>query len=364
MEKPAVTPATPMDTTLLDALNTGIILLDEHRITCWANEAARRILSTGMRQLAASPFEAWVANGQLEELKESLKHCLKSGHNFTFRELTLVRDDSTTTVDASFSRLQTESGRVQVLIELSEVDQLLKITRDNRLFNDEAGFRKLVQGLAHEVKNPLGGIKGAAQLLAKEQGAAGFQDYLDVIIAEADRLKALVDRLLGSPDPIIEAPFNIHQILERARTLISAESGGRIVTRRDYDPSLPELIGDQSQIFQAILNVGKNALEALTEAEVAAPEICFSTRAVRRAHPGTKTAQTLIRIRIEDNGPGIPSDLKERLFFPMVSGRAQGSGIGLSITQTIVARHHGWIEVHSEPGRTLFDLILPFGDSR
>ncbi len=353
-----------MDPRLLDSLNTGIVLLDEDHRVCWTNEAARRITSMGMRQLASAPFESWVAPGQAHELKESLTHCIASGHSFTFRELILVRDESTTTTDASFSRLQESVGKGCVLIELSEVDQLLKITRDTRILNDEAGFRKVVQGLAHEVKNPLGGIKGAAQLLAKEAGADRYHDYLDIIISEAERLRALVDRLLGSPQATADEVFNIHQILERARSLISAESGGQITTVRDYDPSLPELTGDRSQLLQAILNIAKNALEAVTESSTEQPEIRFSTRAVRRAQPGTKGAQTLLRVRIEDNGPGIPPELKERLFFPMVSGRAQGSGIGLSITQTIIARHHGWVEVHSEPGHTAFDIILPFGDAR
>lgn len=183
-----------MDTRLLDALNTGIVLLDEERTVCWANEAATRITSMGMRQLASAPFESWVADGQASELKESLSHCIRSGHSFTFRELILIRDDFATTTDASFSRLQDPVGSGLVLVELSEVDQLLKISRDSRLLSDEAGFRKLAQGLAHEVKNPLGGIKGAAQLLAKEAGAAEFQEYLSIIISEADRLKELVDK--------------------------------------------------------------------------------------------------------------------------------------------------------------------------
>lgn len=351
-----------MDTRLLDALNTGIVLLDEERTVCWANEAARRITSMGMRQLASAPFENWVAGGQASELKDSLSHCIRSGHSFTFRELILIRDDLSTTTDASFSRLQDPIDKSLVLVELSEVDQLLKITRDSRLLSDEEGFRKLARGLAHEVKNPLGGIKGAAQLLSKEAGAESFQDYLQIIISEADRLKELVDRLLGAPQANGHEEFNIHLILERARSLLGAESGGAVEMRRDYDPSLPEVHADRNQLFQAILNIAKNALEAVTESDTPTPWVKFSSRAIRRAHPGSKGAHTMLQIRIEDNGPGIPDDLKDRIFFPMVSGRAQGSGIGLSITQTIISRHHGWIEVVSEPGHTTIDVIMPFGD--
>lgn len=223
-----------------------------------------------------------------------------------------------------------------------------------------------MQGLAHEIKNPLGGIKGAAQLLAKEVGANGYADYLDVIVSEADRLKTLVDRLLGSPASLEHEPVNIHQLLERTRALLLAESNEQIVITRDYDPSLPEIIGDRGQMQQAILNIAKNALEALTESVTIAPEIRFQTRAVRRSIAGSlgRQSRTLLQIRIEDNGPGIPTELTDRLFFPMVSGRAQGSGIGLSISQTIVHRHHGWIEVASKPGRTQFDIIVPFGESQ
>ena len=355
-----------MDTRLFDALNTGIILLDTNHRAIWVNESARRITSMGLRQLASVPFESWVTVSQSLELAQSLKHLVHTLYGFTYRELVLVRDEHQVTADASFSCLDPPLGDAVILVELSEVDQLLKISRYSRKVSDEEGFRKLVQGLAHEIKNPLGGIKGAAQLLAKEVGANGYADYLDVIVSEADRLKTLVDRLLGSPARLEHEPVNIHQLLERTRALLLAESNEQIVITRDYDPSLPEIIGDRGQMQQAILNIAKNALEALTESVTIAPEIRFQTRAVRRSIAGSlgRQSRTLLQIRIEDNGPGIPTELTDRLFFPMVSGRAQGSGIGLSISQTIVHRHHGWIEVASKPGRTQFDIIVPFGESQ
>lgn len=354
-----------MDTRLFDALNTGIILLDTSHRAVWVNESARRITSMGLRQLAAVPFESWVTASQVDELRQSLRLLEDEVYGFTYRELVLEREGHSVTADASFSFLDPPVSQGVILVELAEVDQLLKISRDSRKVSDEEGFRKLVQGLAHEIKNPLGGIKGAAQLLAKEAGANGYADYLDVIVSEADRLKALVDRLLGSPARLEHEPVNIHQLLERTRALLIAESNERIQIVRDYDPSLPELIGDRGQIQQAILNIAKNALEALTESNTPDPEIRLQTRAVRRSVAGSlgRQSRTLWQIRIQDNGPGIPPELNDRLFFPMVSGRAQGSGIGLSISQTIIHRHHGWIEVESKPGRTVFDIILPFGES-
>ncbi len=352
-----------MDTRLVDALNTGIILLDSERFACWANEAAGRITSMGVRQLASEPFEHWVVHEQARELKNSLHHCILNDHSFTFRELIIARDEQVATVDASFSRFQSPLAGGLVLVELSEVDQLLKISRDSKTLSDEEGFRKLAQGLAHEVKNPLGGIKGAAQLLSKEEGAERFNDFLSIIIQEADRLKELVDRLLGSSHTYKNETFNIHLILERTRLLLNAESAGSVEMKRDYDPSLPSIRADQNQLFQAILNIAKNSLEALTESNTNQPCVQFITRAIRRVHPNSRRAQTMLCIRIKDNGPGIPDDLKDRIFFPMVSGRAQGSGIGLSVTQTIIARHKGWIEVASKMGDTTIDVILPFGET-
>ena len=352
-----------MDTQLLDALNTGIILLNKNRVAIWANDAAKRITTMGLRQLASEPSEYWVSDSQMSELRTSLFHCIRSDHNFTFRELIFTRDGQKTTTDVSFSRLLNPLEEGMVLVELSEVEQLLKITRDTRTLSYEEGFRKVAQGLAHEVKNPLGGIKGAAQLLAKEKGAQNFQEYLLIIIQEADRLKELVDRLLGNSHAPENKTFNIHLILERVRALLDAESAGRVKIERDYDPSLPEITADQHQLLQAILNIAKNALEAVTESDINQPSLIrFTTRVIRRTQPGSRRSQAMLCIRIEDNGPGIPTDLKDRIFFPMVSGRAQGSGIGLSVTQTIISRHRGWIEVVSEPGNTTIDVILPFGE--
>ena len=214
------------------------------------------------------------------------------------------------------------------------------------------------------MKNPLGGIKGAAQLMAKEADASIFQEYLQIIIFEANRLTNLVDKLIG---PYKQEQFqttNIHKILEHCRTLISAEIGGAYFINHDYDPSLPEIQADEEQLTQAIINIVRNSAQALGEAATTNPVILFSTRAIRKHDPETGLVTSAIRLRIEDNGPGIPEDIKDRIFFPMVSGRAQGSGIGLSITQTIISRHHGWIELNSKPGHTAVDVILPFGDTQ
>jgi two-component system nitrogen regulation sensor histidine kinase GlnL len=349
---------------LLNSLNNGIMVLDVRGKICWANESACRIVATNWKHLKNRELSDFIADTQASDVNDSLADCVKLGHNFTFREMQLFSGRSSSTIDASFSRLEHRFDRNgSILVELAEVDQILRIAREAKYSNDEQSSKQLLRGLAHEIKNPLGGIKGAAQLLSKEADASIYQDYLEIIITETDRLTGLVDNLLGPNIKQTNDPINIHRLLEQCRSLLSAQAGGKIDFQRDYDPSLPETSGSTEQLYQAMLNITKNALEAVTESNTSFPWVRFSTRAIRRAHPGSKGSHTMLRVRIEDNGPGIPDDIKDRIFFPMVSGRAQGSGIGLSITQTIISRHHGWIEVESAPGHTAIDVILPFGDT-
>ena len=354
---------------LQNHLTTGVLLLDQSLSVAWVNDPVLQIFGTTKSQVIGKSFDAWVINSSENHYLEALKACLNFGHPFTIRELKVGRNGSAATVDASFSQIPdfqpNPAGtgiRPSLMVEISQVDNLLKIARDSKYATDENNLKKMLKGLAHEVKNPLGGIKGAAQLMAKEADASIFQEYLQVIISEANRLTNLVDRLIGPHHQEKFQTTNIHQILEHCRALISAEFEGGGYIDRDYDPSLPEIQADEEQLTQAIINISRNAAQALSESHTRNPEISFTTRAIRKHDPETGVVSAAIRLRIQDNGPGIPEDLKDRIFLPMVSGRAQGSGIGLAITQTIISRHHGWIEVESEPGHTSIDVILPFGD--
>jgi two-component system nitrogen regulation sensor histidine kinase GlnL len=220
--------------------------------------------------------------------------------------------------------------------------------------------RALVRGVAHEVKNPLGGIRGAAQLLAKELKDENLTDYTDIIIAEADRLRNLVDKLLGPRKLPDFRKLNIHQLIERVRSIVEAESGHQISIVRDYDPSLPEVLVDGDQIIQAILNVVSNARQALLESTQSDyPRITLRTRPLRQFTIGNIRHRLVAMIEIEDNGPGVDQKIQETLFFPMVSGRANGTGLGLSIAQSIMNQHQGLIECESRPGLTQFRLLLP-----
>jgi two-component system nitrogen regulation sensor histidine kinase GlnL len=230
----------------------------------------------------------------------------------------------------------------------------MRISNEEQLLVQQQSSQELVRGLAHEIKNPLGGIKGAAQLLDLEL-EDDLREYTRVIIGEADRLKNLVNRLLGPNQLPKVAELNIHEVLERVRQLLKVEYGDRLNLVFDYDPSIPSIVGDAEQLIQAILNIAKNAARELDEEG----ELMFRTRILRQFTIGSQRHRLVAQIDIEDNGPGIPDELRETVFLPMVSGSAEGVGLGLSISQSLVARHNGLIEFESKPGKTVFTVYLP-----
>jgi two-component system nitrogen regulation sensor histidine kinase GlnL len=212
-----------------------------------------------------------------------------------------------------------------------------------------------VRGLAHEIKNPLGGLRGAAQLLERELSDPSLKEYTGIIIGEADRLQTLVNRMLGPNTRPQRRSINIHQVVERVRTLAVAEAPPGVTIVRDYDPSIPDFMAEPDQLIQALLNIVRNALQAIGEQG----EIILRTRSIRQATIGHHRHKLAARLDIIDNGPGIPPDMMESIFFPMVTGRPDGTGLGLPIAQDLVNQHHGLIECHSEPGKTVFTLLLP-----
>ncbi|HCB40980.1 MAG TPA: PAS domain-containing sensor histidine kinase, partial [Gammaproteobacteria bacterium] len=244
--------------------------------------------------------------------------------------------------------------------ELRPLDRLMRISREDNLINAHHATRALVRGVAHEVKNPLGGIRGAAQLLARELPDDSLREYTDIIIAEVDRLRNLVDQMLGPRKLPKWAQINIHEILERVRSVLTAETGDPVVIERDYDPSLPEMCGDKDQLIQAILNIVRNAKQALMDDEEQKnPTVILRTRALRQFTIGHTRHRLILLVEIEDNGPGISQEMQETMFYPMISGRASGTGLGLSISQSIINQHHGLVECESSPGKTTFRLLLP-----
>lgn len=249
----------------------------------------------------------------------------------------------------------------QVLVELIEIEQQTRLDREERTLGLAQANRELVRNLAHEIKNPLGGIRGAAQLLAMEVESRELTEYTRVIIQEADRLQALVDRLLAPHRrPQVVADVNIHEVCERVRALVLAEYPRGLTVARDYDISIPEFRGDREQLIQAVLNIARNATQVLVERIIDGDaHLVLRTRVARQATFGRQRFRLALELHIEDNGPGVPEDIRERIFHPLVSGREGGSGLGLTLAQTFVQQHNGTIECDSAPGRTVFKILIP-----
>ncbi|WP_048308212.1 nitrogen regulation protein NR(II), partial [Halomonas sp. PR-M31] len=276
-------------------------------------------------------------------------------HSFTQREARLaLASGEMITVDFTATSLTDN----ELLIEIEPRDRLLRISREETLIARQKTIKVLSRGLAHEIKNPLGGIRGAAQLLERDLPDPALVEYTQVIIEEVDRLRDLVDRMLGPHYPCRYEPVNIHRVVERVRTLLLVEHPG-IDYLRDYDPSLPELVGDEDQLIQALLNVAGNAVQAMEASPSETSRLTLRTRAKRQFTLGTECHRLVCEIAVIDNGPGVPERLRDTLFYPMISGRAEGSGLGLAIAQSILHKHHGLIESESRPGHTEFRLLIP-----
>ena len=343
---------------LLDHLNTAVLLLDQALLLRYMNPAAEALLSLSAARALGRPLPSYLLAD--EDAAGALQRCLDQGHPFTRREARLCNAAGRDlTVDYSVSPLAEPDQPGNLLIEMQPLDRLLRISREDALVQSHQATRALVRGVAHELKNPLGGIRGAAQLLERALPDADLKEYTRVIIDEADRLRGIADRMLGPRRLPEVVSINLHECLEHVRQLVLAEHNGALCIERDYDPSLPEIRGDRDQLIQVFLNLLRNAVQALTEASTVQGRVTLRSRVLRQFTIGSQRHRLVARIEIEDNGPGVPPALQEMLFYPMVSGRANGSGLGLSISQAIVGQHQGLIECQSEPGKTVFSVLLP-----
>ncbi|MFT3820977.1 MAG: nitrogen regulation protein NR(II) [Rubrivivax sp.] len=256
---------------------------------------------------------------------------------------------------------QMDHAADRVLVEMIEIEQQTRLDREERAHGQAQANKELVRNLAHEIKNPLGGIRGAAQLLQMEVSSRELTEYTQVIIHEADRLQALVDRLLAPHRRAqVVGDVNIHEICERVRSLVLAEYPRGLQIERDYDASIPEFRGDREQLIQAVLNIVQNAAQALADRiEQGDARIVLRTRVARQVTVGKQRFRLALELHIQDNGPGVPEAIRDRIFHPLVSGRDGGSGLGLTLAQTFVQQHQGTIECDSVPGRTVFKLLIP-----
>ena len=333
---------------LLEVLSTAVILLDgELRVRC-LNPAAENLFEVSKRQVSGVYWPEVIRADP--DCVTRIEAALQSGNPHLVREQELwTTSGHHLTVDCSV----TPTGENELVLEFVQIDHHLRISREEHLLEQQQSARELLRGLAHEIKNPLAGLRGAAQLLERELEEPEHKEYTQVIIGEADRLRNLVNRMLGPNNVPDMQSVNIHEILERVRNLVQAEAYAGLAIDRQYDPSIPEFTADSEMLVQAFLNILRNA------AQSGASRILLHTAAQRQFAIGHTRHKLVIRIDIIDNGQGIPADLQERIFYPMVTGRAEGTGLGLSIAQSMINQHQGVIECQSQPNETVFTVYLP-----
>ncbi len=352
-----------IDDPLLDSLSTAVVLLDSNLNLMFANSAAEQLFTLSKLNLFGRNIATFFSNA---ENIEPLNEAMSSQQAYIQREaqLCLPNASQPVSVDFAVNPIISDAGHKQLLLEFLSLNSLQRINKEDSHTMANIAARALVRGMAHEIKNPLGGMRGAAQLLARELPNEQLQEYTAIIINEIDRLTHLVDRMLGPQKPLHLQSVNIHQILEHARLILQAENGNSLKIERDYDPSLPELKADIDQLIQVILNVLRNAAQALLEnPEQAQSKIIIRTRVLRWRMIALKRYRLVCNVEIQDNGPGVDKELLNMLFYPMVTGRAQGTGLGLPIAQAIMRQHGGVIECESRPGCTVFRVLIPFVES-
>ena len=344
---------------LLNALSTGIILLDAQLCPIYANVAAQDLLAISLNQWRGRPFSDCLleSNGLIPILRRSLE----TGEGFADRELTLHLKSSREQriVDVTITPLAGEITGTHLLLELTDTTARQRISRENEILARQDSSRLMLRQLAHEIKNPLGGLRGAAQLLDRELPDPALKEYTHVIISEADRLTALVASMSGPSRPPQKTAMNIHEVCEHVYHLLRGEAPASVVIERDYDPSTPNGHFDRNQLVQALLNVARNALQAVGDRG----HIVLRSRVYSNAGIAGRRHRLAVSVQVEDDGPGVPQALRASIFYPLVTGRANGTGLGLAVAQDLVTRHGGIIEFESEPGRTIFKILLPLEES-
>lgn len=344
----------------LDALTTGVVVIDAGGRLEHANVAAQSLLALGLNSARGRRLVDLFVDA--DPLQLALHRARQSNEPVSEYEVSLrpvTGDRDTRTVDLAITPFESSEGARRYVLELSDAEPRVRRQREQALRARLDGGRLMTRQLAHEVKNPLGGLRGAAQLLARELPDPALREYTAIIISEADRLTTLVDQMLGPVRPLRRTRLNVHEICEHVYQLLRAEAAAAVTLERDYDPSLPEGFFDRDHLVQALLNITRNALQAVGSSG----RIVLRTRAAPQTHIGHIRHRLAVRIDVVDDGPGVPEHLRTTLFFPLVTSRPQGTGLGLAVSQELVNRHGGLIEFASEPGRTTFSLLLPLSES-
>ncbi len=337
---------------LLDNISTAVLLVDANIDIWFANLSAEALFEHSRNQLINQPLSDFLIGNTINQ--QRLHNALSNKESFTDSELQLIfKDGRHCLASLIVSQFELDAQPLLVL-EFSPIDQQRKISKENQQWALQQASRDLIRGLAHEIKNPLGGIRGAAQLLERELQDSELKEFTQLIIEQSDRLRNLVDRLLGpNKKPNLEW-HSVHRVLEKVRALLAVEHE-QLTVDRDYDPSIPDLLVDQDMLQQAILNIAKNAVQATK----GTGRLQFITRVQRQLVIHGKRHPLCVQIKIIDNGPGIPAEIQDTLFYPMVTSKVDGTGLGLSISQSLINHHRGKIQVDSWPGHTEFTILLP-----
>ena len=346
---------TPFRESLLDSLTTGVLYLDSRLAIIEFNPAAQELLALpGQRVCGRLLLELLP---RATEWLELLSEATTGNQGYTLASITIPL--------GAEGKIERQVGctitpdETNLLVELVPLDRRHAIRKEDSLTAQQDARRMLMRGLAHEVRNPLGGIRGAAQLLDAELDDREQREYTRIIIAEADRLNALANSLLGPDSSLVLALHNVHQLMDRVVKLLATEFGAEKVFHRDYDPSLPDLMLDGDQVIQVFMNVLRNACQALQSTG----NIKLITRVERQFTIRQQLHRLVARIDVIDDGPGISTNMQEMLFYPLVSGRSDGTGLGLAIAQDIINRHGGLIKAKSIPGETVFSIFLPVSNN-
>ena len=344
---------------LLDHLSTSVLVFGNDLRLRYINPAGEVMFAQSNRHARGKAVDELFANA--ERLVAHLVDAIESEQVLNQRACRLeLTNGLTVIVNCTHTPISLSGGMNGIMLEMRKVDHHLRVEQEEQLIAQQEATHSLLRGLAHEIKNPLGGLRGAAQLLEKEIPDGELREYTRIIIGEADRLQNLMDRMLGPNDvPNIQA-VNIHKILERVRelVLVEADSGLRII--QDYDPSLPDLQADPDLLVQAVLNIVRNAAQALE----GKGEITLRTRVQRKFNIGNRQYRLVACVEVIDNGPGIDATLQAKIFYPMVTSRSDGTGLGLSIAQSLISRLHGLIECNSKPGETVFTILFPLENGK
>ncbi len=345
----------PLPADILGSLATAVLIVDPDGTIVYLNAGAEDLLGVSARHSLGRTLHALLPS--LRSVEELLGRAATEGEIFGQLISISAAHKSETSIEVACHMSPLRGAGRRVIIELSDATQWRQIDREHALISQRDASRRMIRQLAHEIRNPLGGLRGAAQLLERELPTPELREFTRIIIGEADRLTALTDSLLGPVRRPQRQTVNVHEVLERVVALIASEQREAVQIFRDYDPSLPPLAADSDQLIQAFLNIARNAVQSVG----ADGRVMFRTRALTNYPIGAVRHKLVLSIEIEDNGPGVPSDLAESIFYPLVTGRSDGTGLGLPISQDLVSRHGGLIEYQSRPGRTVFMVRLPLG---